>query len=128
MYFAFSCCCENECFGCECSYSLLGYDVSSESQNKRRSFAVSEELSGYRHLPAKTKQSFDHVSKRYINDFDWFMKTDDDTYVIVEHLLLFLASQNTFDPVFFGHHLKPFVESQGCVSGGARGTFSARKR
>ena len=82
-------------------------------------FSVSAQLSGYHHLPAKTKQAFDHAYKRYFNDFDWFMKTDDDTYVIVENLRLFLASQNTSEPVFFGHHLKPFVLPQGYLSGGA---------
>ena len=82
-------------------------------------FAVAEELSGREHLTAKTMQAFDHVYTRYVNEIDWFMKADDDTYVIVENLRLFLSTQNTSEPVIFGHHFKPNVNSQGYLSGGA---------
>lgn len=49
---------------------------------------------------------------------DWFLKADDDTYVIVENLRYFLSRQNTTNPVYFGHKFKRHVK-EGYMSGGA---------
>ncbi|XP_041355761.1 glycoprotein-N-acetylgalactosamine 3-beta-galactosyltransferase 1-B-like isoform X2 [Gigantopelta aegis] len=72
---------------------------------------------GREHLTAKTMQAFYYIYQHHLNDADWFMKTDDDTYVIVENLRYFLSSQNSSRPVFFGHHFKTIVK-QGYYSGG----------
>ncbi|CAL1546930.1 unnamed protein product [Lymnaea stagnalis] len=72
---------------------------------------------GRDHLTAKTMKGFRHVYEKHFDDADWFMKADDDTYVIVENLRYFLSSQNTSDPIYFGHHFKTIVK-QGYYSGG----------
>lgn len=73
---------------------------------------------GREHLTAKTMQAFKYVYDKYFNDADWFMKADDDTYVIIENLRYFLQSYSRDDPVYFGHHFKTIVK-QGYYSGGA---------
>ncbi|KAL5007663.1 hypothetical protein ScPMuIL_016469 [Solemya velum] len=73
---------------------------------------------GREHLTAKTMHAFRYILKHHIDDAEWFMKADDDTYVIVENLRYFLSSKNHSDPVYFGHHFKPYV-TQGYHSGGA---------
>ena len=73
---------------------------------------------GRDHLTAKTMQAFDILYKKYIDDYDWFMKADDDTNVIVENLRYMLSTHSPTGPVFFGHHFKVKVK-QGYFSGGA---------
>lgn len=72
---------------------------------------------GREHLTAKTMTAFDHIFEHHFNEADWFLKADDDTYVVVENLKYFLSSQNSSDAVFFGHHFKTIVK-QGYFSGG----------
>ena len=72
---------------------------------------------GRSHLTAKTMLAFRHIYQNYFDKADWFMKADDDTYVIVENVRYFLSDQNTNDPVYFGHHFKANVK-QGYFSGG----------
>uniref|UniRef100_A0A2C9MA04 N-acetylgalactosaminide beta-1,3-galactosyltransferase n=1 Tax=Biomphalaria glabrata TaxID=6526 RepID=A0A2C9MA04_BIOGL len=59
----------------------------------------------YENLTDKTRQAFHYIYRHHYNDADWFMKADDDTYVIVENLRYFLFSQNSSEPVYFGHRL-----------------------
>nr|KAG5709400.1 hypothetical protein BaRGS_029249 [Batillaria attramentaria] len=73
---------------------------------------------GRQHLTAKTMQAFRYVYENHLDDADWFMKADDDTYVIVENLRYFLSSYNTEEPIYFGHTFKALVKPQGYTSGG----------
>ncbi|XP_064607522.1 LOW QUALITY PROTEIN: glycoprotein-N-acetylgalactosamine 3-beta-galactosyltransferase 1-B-like [Liolophura sinensis] len=73
---------------------------------------------GRQHLTAKTMKAFRYVYDHHFNDADWFMKADDDTFVIAENLRFFLSHYSPHDPIYFGYHFKPFV-SQGYMSGGA---------
>ena len=73
---------------------------------------------GREHLTAKTMGAFEHIFEDHINEADWFLKADDDTYVIIENLKYFLSAQDSEKPVFFGHAFHVFVR-QGYPSGGA---------
>ena len=61
---------------------------------------------GYRHLTQKSTLAFLFAYEYYFNDFDWFVKADDDTFLIVEHLKIFLSRQNSSEPVTFGYNFK----------------------
>ena len=52
------------------------------------------------------------------DEADWFLKADDDTYVIMENLHSFLQPYSTSDPIYFGCKFKQQVK-MGYMSGGA---------
>lgn len=73
---------------------------------------------GRDNLWGKTKLAFQHVYEHYRDQADWFMKADDDTYVIVENLRYMLEPYKPSQPIYFGCKFKPYVR-QGYMSGGA---------
>jgi len=73
---------------------------------------------GREFLWSKTKQAFRYVYEHYKTEADWFVKADDDTFMIVENLRYMLQAYNTTKPIYFGCKFKPYVR-QGYMSGGA---------
>ncbi|XP_034100204.2 glycoprotein-N-acetylgalactosamine 3-beta-galactosyltransferase 1-like [Drosophila albomicans] len=71
----------------------------------------------------KTRAHLQHVYQHYYDDYDWFLKVPDDTYVIMENLQHFLASHSPESPIYFGSN--DWEQSkQGFVSGAAGYVFS----
>lgn len=73
---------------------------------------------GRQHLAAKESGAFKYVFEHYRDKADWFLKADDDTYVILENLRYFLKDYKTSDPIYFGHHFKTHSKQE-YFSGGA---------
>ncbi|CAD5223133.1 unnamed protein product [Bursaphelenchus okinawaensis] len=68
-------------------------------------------------LWCKVKRSFQYAYLNVSKKFDWYIKIDDDTYVIADNLNKFLKTLDPNKPVFAGGRLAPFVKN-GYVSGG----------
>lgn len=73
---------------------------------------------GRKNLWGKTRRAFKYVYENHRDEADWFLKADDDTYVIVENLRYLLQHRSPSDAVYFGCKFKPYVR-QGYMSGGA---------
>ncbi|XP_033639890.1 glycoprotein-N-acetylgalactosamine 3-beta-galactosyltransferase 1-like [Asterias rubens] len=73
---------------------------------------------GRKNLWNKTLNAFNYIYQNHFNDADWFMKADDDTYVIVDNLRYFLSDKNSSEGVYFGHRFRSFSK-EGYMSGGA---------
>lgn len=69
---------------------------------------------------AKTKRAFQYIYQHHRNDADWFLKADDDAYVILENLRYFLYAYSTNDPLYFGYKMaRPESVRHGYNAGGA---------
>ncbi|KAK3515415.1 hypothetical protein QTP70_018880, partial [Hemibagrus guttatus] len=70
------------------------------------------------HLYLKTIRALHYIHAHHLDAAEWFLKADDDTFVVVENLRHLLSRYDTEEPVYLGHRFRVFVE-QGYMSGGA---------
>lgn len=66
----------------------------------------------------KIVAAFTYLYRNYLDDYDWFIKSDDDAYVILDSLKEFLFHKSSpAESIYFGYKFKPYVK-QGYMSGG----------
>ncbi|XP_023323047.1 glycoprotein-N-acetylgalactosamine 3-beta-galactosyltransferase 1 [Eurytemora carolleeae] len=111
-------------WGSRCTFL---YFISTESEDGDHGLPVlhnpAEE--NYGNLWSKTKYGFQFAFDYLLDQVDWVMKADDDTYVIMENLHNMLAQHDPEFPTFFGQHFGISVD-QGYMSGGS-GYILSRK-
>jgi glycoprotein-N-acetylgalactosamine 3-beta-galactosyltransferase len=71
----------------------------------------------YSQLPDKIFLSYKYIYQKY-NNYDWYLKADDDTWIFMNNLRKFLSLKNSSRPVTYGYDYKIKVEN-GYHSGGA---------
>lgn len=67
----------------------------------------------------KVRHAMIHAYTNLMGTFDWVLKADDDTYVILENLRFLLSNYDKDKPGYLGYHFNMYVENHGYMSGGA---------
>jgi glycoprotein-N-acetylgalactosamine 3-beta-galactosyltransferase len=106
----------NDTWGKRCDTLLFVSTTSNISTNLRTvTFDLGKESRMI--LTNKTMLAFEYIYKNHFDDADWFLKADDDTYVIMEnlhhHLRGYDPEERHYYGVQYGHHGKAWF------SGGA---------
>ena len=116
----------NETWAPRCDGYYFISEPSTDKTPNSREVEISKKLpiapiknitAGYEHLTQKSVLAFLFAYEHHFNDFDWFIKADDDTYLFVDNLRTFLSDKNSSDPVTFGYNFKVIV-FKGYHSGG----------
>ncbi|KAM9436794.1 glycoprotein-N-acetylgalactosamine 3-beta-galactosyltransferase 1 isoform 2-T3 [Clarias gariepinus] len=95
--------------------NMVLYMSSSTSDFPTVGLNVSE---GRDNLYWKTIRAFEYIHTHHLDSADWFVKTDDDTFLVPENLRLLLSRYDTNKPIYLGHKFRVLVK-QGYMSGGA---------
>ncbi|KAL5277677.1 C1GALT1.2 family protein [Megaselia abdita] len=90
--------------------------ISTERNNELGTIALPMRQQ-HMYLWGRTKAAYSYIYKNYFNDYDWFVKADDDTYMIVENLRYMLYQYDPLSPLYLGCNLKSSFK-QGYMSGG----------
>ncbi|XP_053391373.1 glycoprotein-N-acetylgalactosamine 3-beta-galactosyltransferase 1-like [Mercenaria mercenaria] len=73
-----------------------------------------------KHLTRKVQRALEHVYRTYKGSYDWILKCDTDTFVIMENLRHLLSFADSNKPGYLGFHIKTMkTERNGYMSGGA---------
>ena len=83
---------------------------------------------GRKHLARKSKAAWIYVYKRYLREFDYFAKADDDTFMVIENLKYYLLGRDPDSPEFLGHRM--YIDAMGydiIYNSGGAGQVLSRK-
>uniref|UniRef100_A0A914VET3 N-acetylgalactosaminide beta-1,3-galactosyltransferase n=1 Tax=Plectus sambesii TaxID=2011161 RepID=A0A914VET3_9BILA len=116
-------------WGTRCNMLLFveGADTDARSDQKEVLFKTVHKIrlhmnDSYENLWEKTKLAFRYIHDNYKGQFDWILKVDDDSYVIMENLRLFLHNKCEEDAHYYGCQYKA---GGGYISGGPGYVISA---
>jgi glycoprotein-N-acetylgalactosamine 3-beta-galactosyltransferase len=66
-------------------------------------YSLASKPSNSQNLSAQVQQGIDYVRRVHAGQFDWFMRIDDDAYVIMENLIMFLRTRRPSAPEMYRH-------------------------
>jgi glycoprotein-N-acetylgalactosamine 3-beta-galactosyltransferase len=72
---------------------MTGPKSADQIDDPKMSFVYLNITEDYFRITDKTLKTIEYVYDNLMNDFDWFVRANDDTYIIVENLRLFLADK-----------------------------------
>lgn len=94
------------------------YFINTNSSNVTSDVIRLDAPEGYYNLTKKSMAAFEYLYHHHRHDYDWFLKGDDDAYIVMENLRFLLSHYDPTTPVYLGHLYKGYHKS-GYMSGGA---------
>ena len=79
---------------------------------------------GYHNLTEKSREVLQFLYLTEIDKYGWFLKADDDTYIIMENLRYYLEGLDINKPAYLGYQLEPTWFDSPYMSGGAGYVFN----
>lgn len=79
---------------------------------------LNEATDKYKNLSRKVFLTFKDIYNRY-GEFDWYLKADDDTFIMMENLRDFLKDKSKDSPVSYGYRFDDTWVKNGYHSGGS---------
>uniref|UniRef100_A0A5K3FUQ3 N-acetylgalactosaminide beta-1,3-galactosyltransferase n=1 Tax=Mesocestoides corti TaxID=53468 RepID=A0A5K3FUQ3_MESCO len=92
-----------------------GYTFISSEDDKDLPSVRAVPKEGREALWEKTRYAMLYAYKKHLNDFDFFMKADDDTYVIVENLRYLLLNHDPDQPILMGRRFAVCLNTTSCL-------------
>lgn len=71
------------------------------------------------HMWGKEKLMLQYIHDNFLNDYDWFLKSDDDAFVIPENLRFLVSPYLPEDPIYFGYKFNYTGMKRGYFQGGS---------
>ena len=99
----------------KCNKTLF---ISDENNYSFPTIKVSEG-SAYNQIWAKTRNTIELLHREYYKKYDWFLKTDDDTFIIMDNLRKFLYRKNSSGLEYYGKFFTEKRVKRGYANGGA---------
>lgn len=93
--------------------------ISTENNSTLPAITLKNVEQGDNYLWGQTKAAFKYSWQQFGREYDWFLKADDDTYVVIENLRYMLIGHRPSTPIYFGCRLKHNAIKQGYMSGNA---------
>ena len=90
-------------WGKKCTKILFSSEVSDIQKPDQLQVIELENVSGRRNLWNKLKLSLVHVWQNYNNTFDYLLKADDDTFVVMDNLMSRLSHMSPEKKFLLGH-------------------------
>uniref|UniRef100_A0AC35THZ7 N-acetylgalactosaminide beta-1,3-galactosyltransferase n=1 Tax=Rhabditophanes sp. KR3021 TaxID=114890 RepID=A0AC35THZ7_9BILA len=82
------------------------YLVASSKADKSIKAIKAYKHDSYKYVWAKAKAAFKYIYKRYGTGYDWIIKCDDDSYVVLENLRMFLLNKDPNTHHYYGFRLQ----------------------
>ena len=79
--------------------------VSDVDNSEFGSIKVTENI-GKDYIWGKVREGFKYAFRNHLDDFDWFLRVDDDSYVVMENLRYALSGFSPEQPLVFGRRFK----------------------
>ncbi len=119
-----------ETWGKKCThlvFFMAGSEAVSEVQLTKNTRLVSLPTPQfYGNLWKVTQLALQYIFQKYYDSFDWLIKCDDDTYVIMENLRVFVYKTNESSPYFYGMEVLMPSTGEHFISGGSGYIMSHR--